>query len=167
MQLLNWSSSLGGCGEVLSGVTFFTIIYHCAYIQRPAKPSASAAYERSTQCAYQRSTMLTGVVCLYKYQLGATKSMRRNAIINAATFFALTAWSAYLLYGAVESKAWWQALFSFGLGSFLAQVGFAFLRPTVSSEEAEGSSQFQRRLSQFFVLLAAVGLVGILINRYS
>jgi hypothetical protein len=58
---------------VLSGVTFFTIIYHCAYIQHPAKPSASAAYERSTQCAYQRSTMLAGVVCLYKYQLGLTK----------------------------------------------------------------------------------------------
>jgi hypothetical protein len=54
---------------VLSGVTFFTIIYHCAYIQNPAKPSASAAYERSAQCAYLRSTMLTDVVCLYKYQL--------------------------------------------------------------------------------------------------
>jgi hypothetical protein len=57
---------------VLSGVTFFTIIYHCAYIQYPAKPSASADYESSNQCAYQRSTMLTGVVCLYKYQLGFT-----------------------------------------------------------------------------------------------
>jgi hypothetical protein len=59
---------------VLSGVTFFTIIYHCAYIQHPAKPSASAAYEKSTQCAYQRSTILTGVVCLYKYQLASMET---------------------------------------------------------------------------------------------
>jgi len=91
---------------------------------------------------------------------------RRRTLVTIARMLALALWLGYWLFSAIESKAWWHALFAFGLGCFIAQVAIALVQLNLSGRAPGKSSEFERRLSQFFVLLAAIGLLGILVTRY-
>lgn len=89
-----------------------------------------------------------------------------RTLFYVAQFIALAGWLAFCLVNAWQSGDWWMALFSFGLGTFIAQVGISFLPIQSTSSTPVHISEFQRRLSQFFVLLAAIGFFAIMINRY-
>lgn len=83
-----------------------------------------------------------------------------------AQFFCLAVWLGFCLVKAWLSGNWWMAHFSFGLGAFMAQVAISFVLIRSTSSTPAQTSEFQRRLSQFFVLLAAIGFLAIMINRH-
>jgi hypothetical protein len=89
-----------------------------------------------------------------------------RTLFYAAQFVGLAAWLAFCFVNAWQGGDWWMALFSFGLGAFMAQVAISFVLIKSTSSTPVAISEFQRRLSQFFVLSAAVGFFAIMINRY-
>jgi hypothetical protein len=66
-----------------TGVTSFTVIYHCMKIQQAAKAETGVACEGSNQCAYQLPSMLISLSCPYKYQLNLMKRPRPTAPSDA------------------------------------------------------------------------------------
>lgn len=89
-----------------------------------------------------------------------------RALFYAAQFIGLAAWLAFCFLKAWQGGDLWVAVFSFGLGAFMAQVAISLVLIKSSEDTPIHVSELQRRLSQFFVLLAAVGFFGVMINRY-
>lgn len=89
-----------------------------------------------------------------------------RTLFYAAQFIGLAAWLAFCFLKAWQGGDLWMALFSFGLGAFMAQVAISLVLIKSAGNTPTHVSEFQRRLSQFFVLLAAIGFFAIMINRY-
>lgn len=89
------------------------------HIQCPAEPSACAAYERSSQCAYQPSTLQTGSSCLYKDQLAYMRTYIATFVITS-----LIANFLFLVFAAAASGNAGQAIRPVGL-LFLAGIDLA------------------------------------------